>query len=391
MTERVRPMAFVVVGSAEEQAVARQVLGGVDIIGVEPQSPSHPGSLTMALGQIYEQIVLQSVAGFGRVRSWASTAPISHVTAQGRFVRFLAQRYAMNVLAVNIGATGTFAVGASAHGNLFTTQAPLLGVRQGAGAVLRDSAYAGIARWLLEDMPEDALREAVLLRMTQPRLLPVTPGELALDHALAREALRHVLEQGATPGGIGDLPRIDALIGTGGLLANAPTLGHAALLLLDAVQPRGVTSLVLDAAQLAAPLGAASLLDPMASADAVDMDALLVQIGTCVSTVGTPPPGEPAVRVVLEYEDGHQHMAEILAGTIEKLPIAPGQRARLMLYPAPGVDIGLGPGEHAHAGNPVEGGQLGLIVDARGRPLILPDDPAQRRARLRQWRAAFGL
>src|SRR5579883_1034362 len=73
MTERMRPMAFVVVGSAEEQAVARQVLGGVDIIGVEPQSPSHPGSLTMALGQIYEQIVLQSVAGFGRVRSWAST------------------------------------------------------------------------------------------------------------------------------------------------------------------------------------------------------------------------------------------------------------------------------------------------------------------------------
>jgi hypothetical protein len=390
-SEHARPLATIVVGGPEEQAAAQRILAGRDLIGIIPPSSGHPGTLPAALAQSYERLVLAPVPGFARLRGWASTAPISSVTALGRFVRFLAQRYAMNVLAVNVGAMGSAAIGASSHGNLFTTQAPLLGVRQGAGATLRRAGAANVARWLPESSNEAALREAALLRMTQPRMLPTTRAELALDHALAREALRLVMEQGALSGGIGDLPRLDVLIGTGSLLAACPTLGEAALLLLDAVQPRGVTSLVLDTAQLAAPLGAASLLDPMAAADAVDLDALLVQLGTCISTVGTPPPGEPAVRVVLEYADGHQHVAEVLPGTIETLPLAVGQHARLMLYPAPGVDIGLGPGERAHAGNPVEGGRLGLIVDARGRPLALPEDPQQRLARLRQWRAAFGL
>lgn len=386
-----RQVATIIMGTPETQAALQRQFAGRDAITIEPPAPGHPGNLPMVLNQIYEQVVLLRIPGFMRVRGWGSTAPVSSVTALGRFVRFLAQRYAMNVLAVNVGATSTVAIGASAHGNLFTTQAPYLGVRQGAGAVWRRAGHANITRWLEDAPAEDAVREAVLARMTEPRQLPLTRRELALDHALTREAVRLVMEQGATPGGVGDLPHVDVLLGTGGVLANAPSLGHAALLLLDAVQPRGVTALVLDGAQLASALGAASLLDPMASADAVDMDALVLQLGTCVSVVGSPPPGEPAVRVVLDYGDGHQHVADVLPGTIERLPLAQGQRARLLLFPAAGVDVGLGPGERAHAGNPVEGGLLGLIVDARGRPLTLPDQPQPRQARLRQWAAALGI
>jgi hypothetical protein len=106
--------------------------------------------------------------------------------------------------------------------------------------------------------------------------------------------------------------------------------------------------------------------------------------------VGVPPAGEPAVRVVLEYADGHRHTTDILPGTIALIPLGVGQQAQLMLYPAEGVDIGLGPGVRAHAGEPIEGGRLGLIIDARGRPLVLPLDPVERQARLRQWQAALG-
>ncbi|MGZ3716625.1 MAG: hypothetical protein ACXVA4_14490 [Ktedonobacterales bacterium] len=60
------------------------------------------------------------------------------------------------------------------------------------------------------------------------------------------------------------------------------------------------------------------------------------------------------------------------------------------LYPAPTVDVGLGPGQQARASEPVDGGALGLIVDTRGRPLVLPADPAERVARLMQWRQALG-
>jgi hypothetical protein len=63
----------------------------------------------------------------------------------------------------------------------------------------------------------------------------------------------------------------------------------------------------------------------------------------------------------------------------------------LSLFPAPTIDVGLGPGQHARASDPVEGGLLGLIVDARGRPLMLSPIDEERRERLRQWRQAMGI
>ena len=42
------------------------------------------------------------------------------------------------------------------------------------------------------------------------------------------------------------------------------------------------------------------------------------------------------------------------------------------------------------AGEAIEGGIVGLIIDARGRPLSLPSDSTYRRAKLTQWRQAIG-
>jgi hypothetical protein len=39
----------------------------------------------------------------------------------------------------------------------------------------------------------------------------------------------------------------------------------------------------------------------------------------------------------------------------------------------------------------LEGGVVGIIVDARGRPLQLPSDDALRRRKLIEWLIAFGL
>ena len=60
------------------------------------------------------------------------------------------------------------------------------------------------------------------------------------------------------------------------------------------------------------------------------------------------------------------------------------------MRPARHFDVGLGqPGRGAVA--EVEGGALGIIVDARGRPLRLPKDDVQRRELLQQWLSALGV
>jgi hypothetical protein len=162
-------------------------------------------------------------------------------------------------------------------------------------------------------------------------------------------------------------------------------------MLLDALQPRGIVSLVLDTAQIAGMLGHLAMLDGAASGELAEGDAVVAQLGSAVCTAGTVAPGQPAVRVSLEYSDGRRHVSDVLHGTLERLPLRPGERAMLSLFPAPSIDVGLGPGQHARASDPVEGGLLGLIVDARGRPLVLPAVEDERRSQLRQWRQALGI
>ena len=80
---------------------------------------------------------------------------------------------------------------------------------------------------------------------------------------------------------------------------------------------------------------------------------------------------------------------EVKAGEIEVLPLAPKQSARLELSPSPGIDVGRGkrgsPGKTT-----VEGGTVGLIIDARGRPLALPEDADSRQQANQAWLWSVG-
>src|SRR5437763_16295558 len=99
-------------------------------------------------------------------------------------------------------------------------------------------------------MSEENLTNRVLNKVVRPLSLPQTARDLAVEHALAREALAigmRSLQRGSKTasngngngGSGGGSLRYDLLVGTGGLLAHAPRPGQAALLLLDALQPTG--------------------------------------------------------------------------------------------------------------------------------------------------------
>ena len=76
---------------------------------------------------------------------------------------------------------------------------------------------------------------------------------------------------------------------------------------------------------------------------------------------------------------------EVPFGAIEVIPLASGERAALKLWPSRDFDVGLGRGNAATPRAEVEGGAVGIIVDARGRPLSLPEPHEKRQAKLLQW------
>jgi hypothetical protein len=150
----------------------------------------------------------------------------------------------------------------------------------------------------------------------------------------------------------------------------------------DALQPTGITWLLIDDYGLLPAPGAAATVR-LASVQTLDSPAL-TSLGTVVSPVGPARPGEIVLKLQMFYETGGTIQVEVVQGAVEMLPLPSGQQAELVLQPARRIDIGLGPGK----GGPrvkVNGGTLGLIIDARGRPLVLPVDPAERMDRVQQW------
>ena len=385
-----RPLGFPVIFSgtqADAQAVGAILQGRTTVESVEALSPSTLAPLTRAVSALYESCVLREAPGYAALRRMVATPPIATVTSLGGVARFLAHHHQMNVVAVDVGANSTQLAGATARGEFLPAVFPTAGVGAGGAQLARAVGVESILRWITTPIDEDDLREYILTHMLRPRLLPATPQALEIQYALAREAIRLALH---APGArMAGLHPMDIVLGTGGALAHVAHPADAALILLDRLQPRGITSLVLDSAQIAGMLGNLAMISPEIAAALCSNDATPLLLGSVISTAGAAPEGEVALRVTLEFVDGRQEAAEIASGSLARLPLAPGERALLSIYPAPTVDIGLGPGQHARSSEPVEGGVLGLMVDARGRPLRLSLEPEERVQQLRSWRAAL--
>lgn len=371
-------------------AVRRLLYGIANVTRVDSLvSAEQLESISVAMGALQERDALQRVPGYEQLRTWSSATPIATATSLSSLVRFLAQHYAMNVTTVDVGGSSTTVLVAGEQGEFLPKVNTGIGVGSGAGAILQQVGARRIARWLPFSISEDELRQFALNRMLHPLAIPTETRDIQILHAFAREAMSLTLE--SLYPSIDERPNTDLILATGGVMAHAPNYNQVALMLLDAVQPKGVTSLVLDKTMLITQLGAVATVAPIAAVQVNENDAVTYRLGTCVVPYGQLIPGQLAVRVGVEYNNGRQQEIDVMAGTIRVIPLSIQEQALLTLFPGPRVDVGLGPGERARAAEEIDGGLVGLIIDARGRPLLMPPDETERQARVRQWMQAMEM
>jgi hypothetical protein len=107
-----------------------------------------------------------------------------------------------------------------------------------------------------------------------------------------------------------------------------------------------------------------------------------------VAPVGTTRGGAPLCTLAIELPEGRRELS-LARGDLLRLPLAAGSKARASIRPARGVDVGAGPGQPLEC--ELHGGEAGLILDGRGRPIELPKDPRERVAALERWAEALDL
>jgi hypothetical protein len=342
------------------------------------------------LAEIYLGVRQRQLKGLDVVASWADGSILPTAYAQDRMVRFLSQIYAgsTGLLSVDIGSSA--AVVATGFGQRSTLGVyPQFGLGENLPALLQYTRLEDILRWCSLDISIGVLRDYIYQKALYPSSIPATKEEQAIAQAITRQALYLAVQTAKLnfPRSMrsprpGLLPSFEPILAGGGALSDAPTAGQSLLLLLDAIQPTGLTTIILDKNDLLPLLGAAAARLSILPVQVLESGAFQ-SLGTSVSVIASAGYGSLVARARLTYDDGHEAQADVKYGSLELLPLANDQSAKLTLQPSHGADVGFGPGRSGTVR--VRGGAMGVVLDGRGRPLIPPDDPVRRCELVKKW------
>ncbi|MBN1178581.1 MAG: glutamate mutase L [Anaerolineae bacterium] len=349
-------------------------------------------ALRSELEAIYTSQKLQLLPGGDMLEQW-STLPITPTAkAFSQLIQYIwhLDEFDKGTLGLDIGAVHT-SVAAVFDGELHLTIHSDYGTAFSGRRLLEENPKA-ILRWVPTGIELEQAQAILINKETRPWTVPQEPEELWLEQAVTREVIRKAIKA-ANAGWQANsvqrypnlIPMFDPILLTGGAIAGAPRPGQAALIALDAIQPIGISTLLLDRYGLAPMLGGIARLKPLATVETLDSGSI-VNLATVVTPVGVAREGDIILRVSIEYEEGGSLEVEVSLGSLEVLPLPPGQEAVLELHPVKRhrFDVGLGgPGKGGR--RRVRGGLAGLIIDARGRPLRLPDNPEECQAKVQQW------
>ena len=278
-----------------------------------------------------------------------------------------------DVLVVDVSGGSTSLVRANAAGTVAAVHVAPLGCGIAADRTVRRAGLDGVRRWIPWAIDAPTMLERVFNRARWPDAVAAEASALALEIALAHEALTHALVDAGAAGLREPLRDAPITIVTG-MAASFTRPAHTALVTIDGLASPAPTTLHRDS------------------------DDGLVALGALAAR-SRATGGDPSAAVADE-------LARRLVPLAFVVPVSPGRRSKVRVNGVTVSDEALVPGVFfslPHRGDAdVEitgtsvrtrgaAGALGVIVDARGRPLALPPRDAERIPTLVRWFAALDL
>jgi len=278
--------------------------------------------------------------------------------------------------------------------------------------VLAESGMDNVLRWVPIEIDRAELNNRIGNKMIRPTTVPQSLQELIIEQAIAREALRlsfiqhkefavslkgvqtertisDAFDQSESGATLVNMMELDLLVGSGGVLSHAPRREQAARMLVDAFMPTGITQLAVDSIFMMPQLGVLVNIDKKDLAENARRAAVevfkkdcLIRLGTCIAPVGKSKPGKTILTIELTLPDGNVIKHELKTGELIKID-APYEPMKAKITPSRHMDVGAGKGEVINT--KIYGGQVGILLDGRGRPLELPETDSERIAKLQEW------
>jgi len=344
------------------------------------------GEAEMMLTQVVTELRGQQIGGFAQLKQLCAATPLPSAHAFGRVIRFFSRLYdpSRGVLGVDIGAEYT-ALAAAQHGQL-AVEVMSRGMGRSILSMDTEEDLREILRFVPFPLSVDDLRDYLHQKSLFPAAIPADEKSLGIEQAVARVILRAGMRTLRTRWS-GRWMAFEPILATGGVLARVADPAQSLLMLLDGLQPMGVTTLVIDPHGLAASLGAVAEVNTMLPVQVMEKGAFQV-LGTVICPASRAKPGTKIMNVRLEMESGEETRLQVKQGSLVQLPLQNGQTARLHIDNLRSAELGV-PGQRVPSSYKVVGGLCGAVIDARGRPLQIPEDESKRIELLKKWHSAI--
>ena len=228
-------------------------------------------------------------------------------------------------------------------------------------------------------------------RELHPDFVPVTIEEMSMEVAWMSVRIRCLLSEMAGlyddfhyDDQVGLVDDFEPILLSGSSFERLPSARHTFMIAQDGILPHGITTLVGDDYQVITPLGALAEFDPLLPTQIVDSD-IISGLATVINVDSPISAGQKVLQ--LELDEGYGEVREhyqVYQAELKRFETVPDNDLRVYLAPEPESDVGmglrgLGGWLNAKATN------LGLIIDARGRPFFLPVDEQAKKEVRRDW------
>lgn len=384
--DEIAPAILVIAGESGREQSTNAFGNGYEF-GFLATNEHEPGTIALTveteLLDLANRRASAVVPGFENLEGMSDAPPLARARALDLVNRFMAVRFGCAVMTVDLDEGFTCCWAKGGEGRALSE--PTLDLALGAANLLTALTLADVSRWLPFSMGDDELREWILNRALRPFTIPVSVRDRQIEAALVRELLRTGATELAS-GGQGPLTP-ELLVG-GGFFVRWPDPVDIFMVLIDGLDPqpvRGVTQIALDRDALLPPIGALGALEPERATELFDHDSLF-DLGAYVLLDC---PDNEWIKGELVYQDGRIWPFDVRAGGLLRLPLPSGERAAsLRFIPSKRARIGAGEvgKEVTWSGDDApHGGTVGLVIDARPRPLTFPQTEQERSAAVANW------
>ncbi|NNF05649.1 MAG: methylaspartate mutase, partial [Candidatus Eisenbacteria bacterium] len=169
----------------------------------------------------------------------------------------------------------------------------------------------------------------------------------------------------------------------------APRRQQSFLMMLDAFLPEGITELAVDSIFMMPQLGVLSKQYPEVATEVFEKDCM-IRLGTAVAPWGAGKAGQPMMKATITLPGGKTETRSLSYGELALIPLGVGEVAEAVIEPTKGFDLGLGKGKPVT--RTLKGGEVGIVLDARGRrPFEIPKDRSRRVELLKRWNEALNM